>query len=381
MPSRHLAALAALLFASRVVAQEGARVDFHQGPVVSSGRVIGLGGAYLAVAEGADAQLVNPAAYAIRPAYSVDDWFDWDIALSWFDVGAKDDIDLDQSGRAAFDDAQLLQAGFNLKFGRHGFGMLVAQQAFRISRVIDGREEALEYGQLIPSFGYAYAWDEWTFGAAIIGSNAQIRRPEGQPFAQLTGGGLLFGAVYHHQESPWRFGATLRTRSVGAEFVGDAQALNALVPREIVLPFALAVGVARMWGERAFNPKASYGEGTPAPRRGRRYLMATGDLVLTGPTQDAVAAQAFLEADSTPRDMPASLSVRAGLEAEVIADRLALRVGTYFEPYRPEPLQGRWHATGGADLAFELWWRLKLGVVIDVAERYLNFGLGLGFWH
>lgn len=380
MFARHTV-LGVMLVAGAAAAQARTRVDFHQGPVVSSGRVIGLGGAYIAVAEGADAQIVNPAAYAIRPAHAVDDWFDWDVALSWFNIGAKDDIDLDQSGRGAFEDAQLLQLGFNLKFGRHGFGLLVAQQAYRISRQLDESDEALEYGQLIPSIGYAYAWDEWTFGAAIIGSNAQIKRPGQEPFARLNGGGLLLGAVYHHPESPWRFGATLRSRTVGAEFEGDAQALNDLVPEEIVLPWSLSFGVARMWGERTFNPRARYGAGEPTPRSGRRYLMVTADIVFTGPADQAIAAQAFLEADSEPIDIPASASLHAGVESEVFANRLVLRAGSYYEPYRPDPTRGRLHGTAGADLRFEWGWQWKLGTVIDVAPDYLNFGLGVGFWH
>ena len=381
---RHLSlssAACALLWCASSAAQEGTRVDLHSGPVISSGRVIGLGGAFLAVAEGADSQLINPAAYTMRPPHTVDDWFDWDFALSWFDIGARDGIDLDQSGRAAFEDAQLLQVGFNLKFGRHGFGLIVAQESYTISRTIDGVDQQLVYGQVVPSFGYAYAWDTFTLGVSLVGSNAEISRARDQdPFAELTGAGFLLGGVYHVPESPWRFGATLRTQSVGKNFRGDTEAVNTLVPGAIVLPWSVSIGAARMWGARTFNPLNSYGDGQPATLGRGRYLMATADLVLTGPTADAVTAQAFLDADSQSQDIPASLSVHAGAEAEVIADRLRVRTGTYYEPDRLAPLEGRWHITGGADLGFEWGWKWRLGAVFDAADAYLNLGVGLGLW-
>ena len=381
MLHRHLSIAAAALATSSAHAQDGARVDLHTGPVVSSGRVIGLGGAYRAVAEGADSQLINPAAYTMRAPHTINEWFDWDIALSWFNIGARDGIDLDQSGRAAFEDAQILQFGFNLKFGRHGFGVILAQETYTISRLVDGTEQQLLYGQVVPSVGYAYAWDTWSLGVAVVGSNAEIKRVgEEQPFASLEGAGLQLGAVYHVPESPWRFGATLRTQSVGTEFSGDEQAINSLVPEAIVLPWSLSFGAARMWGERVFNPINSYGDGPPGTLGSGRYLMATADVVLTGPTADAVTAQAFLDADSEAVNIPASLSLHAGAEAEVIANRLRVRTGTYYEPDRLAPLAGRWHLTGGADLAFEWGWTWRLGAVVDAADAYLNVGLGLGLW-
>src|SRR5262245_66673631 len=50
-------------------------VDAAQGPVTGSTRVIGLGGAYVAVAEGMDGIAVNPASVAVRLPYS---WNRWD---------------------------------------------------------------------------------------------------------------------------------------------------------------------------------------------------------------------------------------------------------------------------------------------------------------
>src|SRR5687767_15471898 len=52
-------------------------IDFFEGPVYSGARVVGLGGAYVAVAEDVDGDLHNPAAPAVRPYYSSDNFDYW----------------------------------------------------------------------------------------------------------------------------------------------------------------------------------------------------------------------------------------------------------------------------------------------------------------
>ena len=82
-------------------------------------------------------------------------------------------------------------------------------------------------------------------------------------------------------------------------------------------------------------------------------------------------------------------SVRLGVEIEPWPDRLKLRGGGYFEPSRFEGVAGRMHATAGLDVRLFEWdlfglvpgtaWRLSL--VGDVARRYVDWGIGIGFWH
>ena len=45
-------------------------VDLFQGPVLASTRVIGMGGAYVAIAEGVEGSFYNPAAPAVRQPWS-----------------------------------------------------------------------------------------------------------------------------------------------------------------------------------------------------------------------------------------------------------------------------------------------------------------------
>lgn len=377
---------AASTASAQVELQRRVRVDFYQGPIVSSSRVIGLGGAYVSVAEGADGHLVNPAAFAVRYPYTADDWFDWDVSLSWLNL-APGQADLDQSGRPGdFEEAQLLQLGFNVKFGRHGFGLHLAGQTFTLERTLEAEPERIQYGQTLGGPGYAYAFldGQLTVGWLILGGTAQVERVAGgQAIAKVTGGGSLLGALYGPFDRPWRVGATLRTEVIGKEFSGEAEAADRLVPGELVVPWELAVGVSRQWGERVYNRRPTFGDegATPAPPPGRRGLLASADLLLTGPVEHAVSARAFLDGDGRASGQEASLSLRAGAEAEIFPDFMAIRAGTYYEPSRLEAFAGRWHGTAGIDVRYELWWNGKVAAVIDLAEGYLNWGLGLGFWH
>jgi hypothetical protein len=66
-----------------------------------------------------------------------------------------------------------------------------------------------------------------------------------------------------------------------------------------------------------------------------------------------------------------------------------MRAGSYFEPSRFEGVPHRAHATLGLDLRLFSWdlfgmlpeFTLRTGAFADVAERYLNVGVGMGLWH
>lgn len=370
---------------AQVEVRRRVRVDFYQGPVVSSSRVMGLGGAYVSIAEGADGHLVNPAAFAVRRPHRADDWFDWDVSLSWLNI-ARGQADLDQSGRSGdFESALLLQFGANIKLGRHGFGFHGAGQTYKLERTLEDTPERIEYGQNMAGLGYAHAfWDgALTVGWVILAGTADVSRPGGNPIAKVTGAGNLLGALYAPADRNWRLGATLRSEVIGKEFSGQAEAADALVPGELVVPWEVAVGASYLWGERHYNRPPTFGdEGrTPAPPPGRRGLLMSADLLLTGPVKDAVSARAFLDGDGRASGEEATLSLRMGAEMEILPDLLAVRVGSYYEPSRLEAYAGRMHGTAGVDLHYDLGWRWKIAAVIDGADDYLNWGLGLGFWH
>ncbi len=130
---RLVSALVAVCLTSTFAVQaQAARpaIDFYQGPLVNASRVVGLGGAYVAIAEGAAGHMSNPASYAVREAAFAHDWYDWDFNLSYFTI-LDSGVDYDMSGSTPeLSRANAIQFAFDLKFGRFGIGLAIRTQDF-----------------------------------------------------------------------------------------------------------------------------------------------------------------------------------------------------------------------------------------------------------
>ena len=83
------------------------------------------------------------------------------------------------------------------------------------------------------------------------------------------------------------------------------------------------------------------------------------------------------------------MGVRGGMEVEPWTGRLKLRVGGYLEPARYEHASWRMHGTAGFDVRLFTWdlfgwfnpFSIRVGAMVDIAPRYFNWGVGVGFWH
>jgi hypothetical protein len=103
----------------------------------------------------------------------------------------------------------------------------------------------------------------------------------------------------------------------------------------------------------------------------------------------AVALEGFLDQEVESVGQRVTVSPRAGIEAEPIANWVESRVGTYVEPSRFQNVAARQHFTFGGDLKLLPWnmfgltqgqvWRVSL--VLDVAQRYSDWGFAIGAWH
>lgn len=372
----------------------GPALEFHEGPVNSSQRVVGLGGAFVAVAEGAEAHLVNPASFALRPLLAKKRWYDWDFGMSVFSgLGTAVNLDQNQLGARA-DSAQLSQIGFNLKFGRLGVGFHMRSQEYALR--VTPKERLPATFQLQQSFGgfglaYAFGDGEWVLGTVMglgTGGLAHSSSP-----AELKLGSSLgfhnFGFVHAPLRERWRIGGSLQLPVAlrpqdfqGQPVTPPATLGNRATPSAILLPWQAAMGVAWMWGPRPLNQAPAFlsldqkSQAIP-----RDYVMATADVVLTGPGNDAVGVQPYLAGLEAPLGRIGTPSVRLGLESEVLANRLTIRGGSYFEPSRYQGRLGRIHATGGADVRLTWGWDWRLSWCVDVAQGYVNSAFGLGFWY
>jgi hypothetical protein len=121
----------------------------------------------------------------------------------------------------------------------------------------------------------------------------------------------------------------------------------------------------------------------------RERITLLGELLITGPSDDAVSLESFFAQKLAPSGRHTTVTPRLGLEGEPVPGRLQARFGTYIEPSRYEGRPSRQHFTFGFDLRLGPWdmfgitrdqiWRLTGAT--DLSPRYQNLGLSVGAWH
>jgi len=394
----------ALCCAPVAVAQEGPTVDVFRGPVVSSSRIIGLGGAYTGIAEGTQGGCLNSAALANRYPYSTS-WFDFDWNLDWVNLLPGSDVDMENDGRMSSGGEQYtaMNVGLALLFGRFGIGVWVDSNAWRIDQDLVRHRYAFNYGYV--GAAYAFLDEELVMG---LGASTGSMQLDGWERSSTTGdgsewreagasewkdSGAELGLLWKPAERPYRVGASFRRsvdiRRTQASKVEEGMT-GATLPEAIHIPWRLAVGAS--WfhglGGLAYNEaresrqsRLQSGEGLVVDRR---YILASLDVVAYGRAKPGSQGMtAILDPQSPESGKTASLAAHAGIESEVWNNRLVVRSGAYLEPPRLDGADVRPHFTLGLDarLFHLIWWDLRAGFSLDLASRYHNAGIGVGFWH
>ena len=121
----------------------------------------------------------------------------------------------------------------------------------------------------------------------------------------------------------------------------------------------------------------------------RERILLLASVLVTGPSQNAVSLEGFLDQRHELVGLSTSITPRVGLEGEPINNRLRARVGSYIEPSRYTEGFPRQHFTFGGDVKlfpFDFWGLLgettwKIGFYVDMAPRYSNGGLSISTWH
>ena len=125
---------------------------------------------------------------------------------------------------------------------------------------------------------------------------------------------------------------------------------------------------------------------------GRFHVLVSSSLVVTGPVQDAVGVESFLERTAQHSGTSVNYSPRLAVETETVPNWLRLRAGSYHEPSRfPSNLQGgRVHGTLGFDaklFPFDALGLVHEGTIwkvsgsLDAARNYFGWSVALGVWH
>jgi hypothetical protein len=462
------------------IATSAYSIDLYQGSVSAGNRVMGLGGAYVALSEDVDGDLQNPAAPAVRPFFSIEN-FDYWLGLGLTFPTGLSRIDFFNSGsetgfRGPSDAPIFVTPALNLQFGTLGVGVTIEFSNYGFQNtaqpVMDRESTALEAllqtyhfqvansffdGQLIAGVGLRYL---------TMTLNAGLDSGDTQTLFDTSGSGIEMGFVIRPNFEPYRIGAAFRTaidtqpsfsRNLLPNGDGDIVVSNGggmlYLPDRVSLPWDINVGAALQLGKRPLNPLSRTVQqvaererltfrlrqidrdeerqrrlaeaNTPSERAaverelgreerldserlarayeaarraladsfaevGRTYLLLTASLVVSGRVRDGVGVESFLDQVVNRSGASVVFSPRFGAEAEVWENRLKTRGGLYLEPTRFATSSPRGHGTLGMDLrlfrwnVFGLWpddFMWQVGGSVDVARRYLTWGVSIGGWY
>lgn len=374
-------------------------VDTYTGPVISPARVLGLGGAYVAVAEGLAGAQSNPAAVGQRNRHLARGW-DWDWLLTSY-VPPPRDVARQDLGNDGHGDARLSGLGnvqLGLSFQRWRLGAAVFARGWTALAPRGEGSVEMRVTDTSLALGWSALRDTLVVGASLtdVAGAVEVASPgapagsEGRTI-EYYGKTLRFGALLRPRGRAWRLGAALYPAAT-ARPQGDRTGLPVATPARFVFPWAGSAGLsawigpnARRYNEPcpfALEQNADWGPGPEWEEGRRRPVLVTAQVDVVGRARDAVTMESALVpgAEAVRSGRSPSIAIRAGAEWEVWAERLLLRAGGYLEPSRTGA-SPRGHGTFGAEVRIPFWWRaLQLGVAGDLAERYRNVSLSLGFW-
>jgi hypothetical protein len=436
VPARLLAQASASEFRSNDYA-----IDLYTGPVLGSPRIVGMAGAYGAIATGIDGSVFNPAGYAERAETELGSW-EWELTGGIWLGGlfSRNDFDNDGSKKLEAGDALQLSVGGRIQVGNVGFGLTAIAQNHTLK---DETGVSTDVGLITYRAGGAYAFMRGSVvaGAALRGLSLDISDTEAtsdEPLITFDGLGAELGALYRPAYQRHRASLVVRTPvssrpesegETGAD--GVRRVRGFVLPKEVHAPWEVDVGFAYQFGARRSNvpfvnpnrrkrelkQELESGTYTPPPTHGgkpypalsddprealqqaldhereaakrfvrsqpRQYVLLSGDLLFSGRTDKGQGVQAFLAQERASSGRKVSVGVRMGAESELVENRLKLRGGSYLEPSRFARVHYRPHGTLGSDVRlFDAWqWSIRASATLDVAPRYFDWGLSVGLWH
>ncbi len=415
-------------------------IDLFTGPVLGSGRIVGMGGAYAAIATGIDGSLLNPAGFAERAEHEID-WWEWELTGGvWFGgLFSKNDFDNNGSSALGASDTVTLSVGGRLQYAQVGFGVTAIGQVYSLQNEAEGTSTAVTFTNLRFGGGYDFVRGDLVVGlsARFLAFDLEGSGPESTNIA-FSGLGAEVGAIYRPGLRRYRVGAVFRTPieskpETDGERTGDGvlRADRFVLPARVHAPWETVLGFAYQFGPRRNNvvwrhtkdikrhlkrrietdtyvAPGTYGgpyypelpkdptkalqvaiendresERRYLATQPRKYALLSVDLLLFGPTRDGQSVEAFLVQRREPSGRKVSVGVRAGTEAEVVSNRLKFRLGSYLEPARTASGSYRLHGTFGSDVRlFAVWGSsIRATVTTDLAKRYFDWGVGVGLWY
>jgi len=381
-------------------------IDAGRSTIKGSTRVVGMGGAFVAIADDTQGVAINPASVAVRLPYSWDPFsFDFGIDVSVATWLPKNDIYNAPESAVSGSGGSLFGSFAILANYRHaGLGLAAeAEQNVASKKQQQGVSTKLtaNFGLMRPAVAYGYFDGQLQLGAGLRILGFTIGGSRGA--VPLTAGiGYTAGVIVKPKGEQFRIGAAIE-QPINAEVSSD----DGTAPNIVHVPWTARFGFAYQFGKRRLNPRfVTVNERARRNTAGKQptkddekkaqkelfdeyqkdqtwYLLVSSELALMQGSGD-VALGAGSALNRT------LVSPRLGVETEAIPRYLRVRAGTYLELATTEEGHSRMHGTGGVDIKLFRWsffgllepfdyWRLSLAA--DGARSYLNTSFSIGLWH
>lgn len=352
-------------------------IDLYEGVAIGNTTMVGMGGAGAANVIGTAGVLLNPSAIGVRSTTDLDTW---SIDYHADALTGRYSSDYDNNGQVADGGASLVTLGLGGRYHDWALaGTLVAQRA-PVAGSSELEAEALHLrftlAKWLPDYDLA-------IGGGLQSATFRLNPATGPSLISITGTGLIAGATWLPRNQSFRLAAAAETPIDGGEVTGDCDPNNCqgyILPERARAPWRLVAGAAVRFADSPWNQLIA------GPFRDERAVTFAADLVVTGATDNGYGVEAFGMQTLQPSGRRVVMSLRGGIEYEWLPGRLRVRGGAYWEPGRFEGVGGRLHETFGIDLRvlqFHLWGprRGRISLTSDVASRYRNGGISIGFWH
>ncbi|MGB5697913.1 MAG: hypothetical protein WBM46_19835 [Polyangiales bacterium] len=251
-------------------------IDLFRGPVIGTARMVGLGGAFVAIAEGVEGGLQNPAAVAHRQA-QWPDWYDYWLAFSFtypFDAGDfyNSGNVLDEQNQISDQNFFFFIPGFSFQMWQAGIGLTIDTQVTTVKVTPSGGGDPQTIRLGFPTYHIQFGYG-FVDGQVIVGAGLRIMQERIKLGDRALGGGqvgyksLGFGGEVGIMIKPngkhWRIGASLYPKLTTSIYrggfatvtpEGDLKAGDFFLPREGVDPWHGSVGFSWQFGPRPPNP-------------------------------------------------------------------------------------------------------------------------------
>ena len=364
-------------------------IELYDGVALGNTAVVGMGGATVALAIGTSGTLFNPSAPAVKPTTDTDTW-SWDYHIDYLNGTLS--TDYDNNGITREGGTSVFTGGIGLRVGEWAGALTLTRQSAPVNAMYmlpDGGTAPLEASTIRIQLAFA----RWVRRLdTAIGISAQSAQFSLDPVCtgagcenvfNIAGGGLEAGATWAPRQQSFRIGAAVATPIAGGDLTGcdPMNCVGWVLPESIVTPWRLAVGGAYRFSDSHWNQLVG------GYFRDEKSVTVATDLILTGPSQNSYGLEAFGQHELQRSGRHSTVSLRAGVEYEWLPGRLRLRGGSYWEPGRFVGVSGRLHGTFGVEVrVFQFWFwgtlrRGRISLTSDIAERYRNGGLSVGFWH